>query len=103
MTSFEPALTVCRADGDRQMQIAPSVERHGAARELRHAGFDGSVITLYIRGVSIETTQTGLHSRLVLEEAAPVTLNHDEYAADTSPLRCFGTEACAQALDQSSP
>jgi len=61
------------------------------------------VITLYFGHVSIETTQTDLHSHLALEEAAPVTLNHDGYAADTSPLRCFGSKAYAQALDQSSP
>src|SRR5262249_31290670 len=51
-------------------RVSPHVLRHSAAMELLQAGVDTSVIALWLRPESIETTQTYLHAHLALKEAA---------------------------------
>ena len=53
--------------------------RHSAAMELLEAGVDCSVIALWLGHESIETTQTYLHARLALKEAALATLRPYEH------------------------
>jgi integrase/recombinase XerD len=50
--------------------ITPHVLRHTAAMRLLHAGFDTTVIALWLGHEQVETTQMYLHADLALKERA---------------------------------
>jgi site-specific recombinase XerD len=64
-------------------RVSPHVLRHSAAMELLQAGVDCSVMALWLRHESIETTQTYLHAHLALKEAALTKLKPYEQRKPT--------------------
>ena len=50
--------------------MSPHVLRHSTAMELLHHGVDQSVIALWVRHESVETTQIYVHADLRLKEQA---------------------------------
>jgi hypothetical protein len=64
----EAAATSCPSLASKV--VSPHVLRHTAAMRLLHAGVDVTVIALWLRHESIETTQMHVHADLTLKEKA---------------------------------